>query len=71
MKTSWKSTIKIALQTFTSETISSVSRLAIAQETSNSVSAVGISITRECPTGALIDIFRLKCNCNKLFPICH
>ena len=45
--------------TFTSDAIPSVSRLAMAQETSNSVSAVGISITREYCIGTLIKIWKL------------
>ena len=45
--------------TFTSDAIPNISRQAMAQETSNSVSAVGISITRECCIGALINICKL------------
>ena len=44
------------VQTFTSEATSSVSRLAIAQVTANSVSTVGIIITRQCFTETLINI---------------
>ena len=55
MEEKWNTHLLCKL-TFTSEAIPSVPRLAIAQETANSVSAVGIIITRECYIGALINI---------------